>query len=144
MRAATTLPFSSNALRLAGSYPSPLPRRLQPTARSSTLETLVATYTTSPSRHQSDSSPSPPARNPKWLSQQKARLGQCIMFGLSGAQIGEAGRIARILAEEWQGLVAGPEGFCIGAERAGEAWEEKVLWGSMVGFPLSSAAGHCR
>lgn len=54
------------------------------------------------------------------------------MFGLSGPQVEEAGRLARTLGEEWEGLVAGAEGFLVGNKRATEAWEEKVLWGEMV------------
>ena len=91
-------------------------------------------------RSQPSSILSPPPRNPRWLSDQKSRLGKCITFGLQPDQIQEAGRLARILAEEWRGLVAGAEGFLVpaGAEGHGPetAWEERVTWGSQVSVLL--------
>ena len=80
----------------------------------------------------------PPARNPRWLSDQKLRLGKCINFGLQAHQVQEAGRLARILAEEWRGLIAGAEGFLVPTstepKQPETAWEEKVTWGSQVSF----------
>ena len=63
----------------------------------------------------------------RWLPDIKARLGKCITFGLKDDQIGEAGRIARILGEEWKGLVVGHEGFVLR-----DGLEAAVRWGEMV------------
>lgn len=49
------------------------------------------------------------------------------MFGLRGKQIEEAGRIGKILADEWQGLVAGYEGYVLR-----DGLEAAVRWGEMV------------
>lgn len=77
--------------------------------------------------------------NPRWLSEQKARLGRCIMFGLRGRQVEEAGRLARVLGEEWKGLVAGTDGYLVSPQaqsllgkRTEDAWEERVVWGEQV------------
>ena len=55
------------------------------------------------------------------LPQIKSRLGQCILFGMSEEQTQKAGQIAKILAEEWKGLVVGPGRFVVE-----EGLEEKV------------------
>jgi hypothetical protein len=78
-----------------------------------------------------------PIRNPRWLSDQKTRLGKCITFGLDERQVKKAGIISQILGEQWKGLVAGPEGFLVSEESPNntipsDAWEEKVVWGEMV------------
>ena len=72
------------------------------------------------------STPSP-ARPAHFLSDLKARLGKCILFGLHKEQTKEAGRLAKILAEEWRGLIAGAERFLLD-----KGVEEKVRWGEMV------------
>ncbi|MCJ1292368.1 hypothetical protein MMC34_003918 [Xylographa carneopallida] len=62
----------------------------------------------------------------RWLSDLKSRVGKCIMFGLRGKQIEEAGRIAKVLGEEWRGLIAGREGFLLNKGQEGT-----VRWGEM-------------
>jgi hypothetical protein len=59
------------------------------------------------------SAPSTTQPHSRWLSDLKARLGKCIIFGLPTEQIEQAARIAKILGEEWRGLVAGREGYVI-------------------------------
>ena len=53
------------------------------------------------------------------------------MFGLDSLQVKEAARIAKILGQEWKGLVAGVDGFVTGGKPP-LAWQEKVVWGEMV------------
>lgn len=67
---------------------------------------------------------SPPTR---WLSDLKARLGKCIIFGLPKEQVRRAGQAAKILGEEWRGLIAGREGYLIDSGHEGI-----VRWGEMV------------
>ena len=62
------------------------------------------------------------------ISELRARIGKCIIFGLTQPQIDEAGEISRILAREWRDLVAGSEGFLTDRAIIGRA----VEWGSMV------------
>ena len=81
---------------------------------------------------QRETSSVPTRRNPRWLSEQKDRLGKCITFGLEPSQVERAGGIARSLATKWEGLVAGADGFLVKQKVGNEAWEEKVLWGEMV------------
>jgi len=87
--------------------------------------------TTAPSTSVADtfSSPSPvlPAR---WISDTKQRIGKCIMFGLTGPQIQEAGEVLSILSREWKELSAGSEGFL--TERKRTSLEgHKIVWGEM-------------
>ena len=75
------------------------------------------------------------AASPRWLADQKARLGKCIMFGLSRHQADEAGKTSQILGQEWQGLTAGADGFLVKRpldEGSPSAWQERVVWGEMV------------
>lgn len=48
------------------------------------------------------------------------------MFGLHGKQIEDAGKIAKMLGEEWKGLVAGREGYLLNTGQEGT-----VRWGEM-------------
>ena len=73
---------------------------------------------------------------PRWLSELKARIGKCLLFGLKPAQIDEAGGILSIVARDWRGLIAGSEGFLVGKGRAGLEGQE-VVWGEMVRCPGS-------
>ena len=58
------------------------------------------------------------------------------MFGLRGKQIEEAGRIAKVLGEEWRGLIAGREGFLLNKGQEGT-----VRWGEMVCLGFSMDGG---
>ncbi|MCJ1243132.1 hypothetical protein MMC30_000329 [Trapelia coarctata] len=77
------------------------------------------------------SAPPVPPPSSRWLSDLKARLGKCIIFGLPKEQIGQAGQAAKILGEEWRGLIAGREGYLIGSGQEGT-----VRWGEMGITPL--------
>ncbi|KAI9724878.1 MAG: hypothetical protein M1812_000154 [Candelaria pacifica] len=70
--------------------------------------------------------------NPRWMSELKARIGRCIMFGLKPHQNKEAGEISAQLARDWRELVAGSEGFLTGKRRRG-LYRHEVVWGEMVG-----------
>lgn len=69
---------------------------------------------------------------PRWLSDIKARVGKCIIFGLQSKQIDEAGEILRVIARDWRELLAGSEGYLTGQGRAGLE-RHNVVWGEMVG-----------
>lgn len=88
-----------------------------------------------PSPQYNFSSATPPpasvSLSSRWLSELKARIGKCILFGLNPAQIDEAGGILRIVARDWRELLAGSEGFLVGKGRAGLEGQE-VVWGEMV------------
>jgi hypothetical protein len=81
-----------------------------------------------------------PDLGPRWLSDLKNRIGYCISFGLSPAQVEEAGRMLGEIADGWRELVAGSEGFLTGVERRG-LFKHEVVWGDMVGYFVPST--HC-
>lgn len=74
----------------------------------------------------------PEALPPRWLSDLNARIGKCLIFGCSPAQIAAAGTVVSALATEWRGLVAGSEGFLTGGRRGLE--EQNVVWGEQDSF----------
>ncbi|KAF3771298.1 hypothetical protein M406DRAFT_336768 [Cryphonectria parasitica EP155] len=73
--------------------------------------------------------PPPPSR---WLSDLRARIGKCIIFGCSPAQVADAGKVLGALAAEWRALVAGSEGFLTGGRRGLEG--QQVVWGEQDSF----------
>lgn len=75
-----------------------------------------------------------PAIDPRWLSDVKARIGKCIMFGLTPLQTEEAGHILRSISQDWRDLVAGAEGFLTESGRAG-LYSQNIAWGDMVFRP---------
>lgn len=88
-----------------------------------------------PCKGLSTSSPNPLVDSrlpPRWLSDIKARIGKCIIFGLQSKQIDEAGEILRVIARDWRELLAGSEGYLTGQGRAGLE-RHNVVWGEMVG-----------
>jgi chromosome condensin MukBEF MukE localization factor len=66
----------------------------------------------------------------RWLSELKARVGKCIMFGLSEEQLGRAGEVLEIASRDWKDLVVGSEGFLTDRGRAG-LLGHSVVWGEM-------------
>jgi hypothetical protein len=68
---------------------------------------------------------------PRWLSDVKARIGKCIMFGINAEQTAEAGGILEEMNADWRELVAGSEGYLTGREWMGLCRQE-VVWGEMV------------
>lgn len=68
---------------------------------------------------------------PKWLSDIKARIGKCIMFGLKPAQVDEAGEILQKIGTDWRQLLAGLEGYLTCERRRGLS-RQSVVWGEMV------------
>jgi hypothetical protein len=71
------------------------------------------------------------ALSPRWLSDVRARIGKCIMFGIDSAQTQEAGSILQEVARDWRELVAGSEGYLTGKEWRG-LYRQEVVWGEMV------------
>lgn len=74
----------------------------------------------------------PPAPPQRWVSDLRARVGKCIMFGCNEDQVARAARIVRVVAEEWRPLTAGSEGFLSGGRRGLEG--QKVVWGEQDSF----------
>ncbi|KUJ10964.1 uncharacterized protein LY89DRAFT_596128 [Mollisia scopiformis] len=81
-------------------------------------------------RQYSTNKPTPSNNNARWLSEIKARIGKCIMFGMDKEQTGQAAAVCKILGEDWRNLVAGREGFLVDRKRAGLLRQE-VVWGEM-------------
>lgn len=65
----------------------------------------------------------PPPPPPLWYSHFHARLGKCIMFGLTPRGLTTAAIVLRALATEWRALMAGSEGFLTGPGRGLEGRE---------------------
>jgi len=74
--------------------------------------------------------PVPTSGNARWLSDTKARIGKCVMFGLSKEQAAKSAAVCRALGEEWRDFVAGKEGFLVDRKRAG-LLRHGVVWGEM-------------
>jgi len=70
------------------------------------------------------------ALSPRWLSDVKRRIGQCITFGLKPHQTHEAGTILQEIARDWRELVAGSEGYLTGPTRR-SMHRQEVVWGEM-------------
>lgn len=73
--------------------------------------------------------PPPPAR---WITDLRARVGKCLVFGCNDAQIAQAAAVLRAIATEWRELLAGSEGYLTGGRRGLDARE--VVWGEMDSF----------
>ncbi len=77
--------------------------------------------------------PGLPDRAPTaWLSDLRARIGKCLMFGCTPAQVGEAAGVLRVLATDWRQLVAGNDGFLSGSKQGLD--RQRVVWGEMDAF----------
>jgi len=77
--------------------------------------------------------PDPTTPNARSLDDLRSRIGKCIMFGLTQAQIEKAAVVAQELASDWRRLLAGREGFLTAANRRG-LYRQAVVWGEMVSF----------
>lgn len=75
------------------------------------------------------SAPEPPSR---WYSDLHARLGKCLMFGCTPAQVATASSVLGALAAEWRPLVAGSQGYLTGGRRGLE--DQQVVWGEQDSF----------
>ena len=82
----------------------------------------------------SSNEPTIASLSPRWLSDLKARIGRCILFGLSPEQTNAAGVALQELTTDWRDLVAGSEGFLTGKGRMG-LYRQEVVWGEMVSSP---------
>ncbi|TVY16969.1 hypothetical protein LARI1_G006646 [Lachnellula arida] len=106
----------------------PIPLRTSPRHGSLQIPTQCLRNSSSNPASSSNELPTP-TRDPRWLSDMKARLGKCIMFGgLDAPSISNAADALRILSTEWRSLVAGREGFLVDKKRAG-LLRHKVVWG---------------
>ncbi|KAJ0108137.1 hypothetical protein J7T55_007256 [Diaporthe amygdali] len=100
----------------AAPAPAPPPKLARPISATSTAPT--------------DTIPEPPPQ--RWLSDLQSRLGKCIMFGCSPAQVAQASKVLHALATEWRPLSAGSEGFLSGGRRGLEG--QQVVWGEQDSF----------
>jgi len=73
--------------------------------------------------------PPPPTR---WITDLRARIGKCIVFGCSNQQVSRVAAVLRALAVEWRDLLAGSEGFLTGGRRGLDG--QKIAWGEMDSF----------
>ncbi|KAI9681474.1 MAG: hypothetical protein M1817_002758 [Caeruleum heppii] len=97
---------------------------------------------TRPTRNTESNLKPPSAALPsKWLSDQKKRIGRCIMFGLKGDQADWAGSLSMQIGRDWRELVAGTEGFLTAKERRG-LFRHAVVWGEMVPFLFNRRHGY--
>ena len=71
-----------------------------------------------------------PPIDPRWLSNVRTRVGKCITFGLSPAQLTRASSILQLLAKEWRDLLVGSEGYLTEKGRRG-LYRQAVVWGQM-------------
>ncbi|KAF2011736.1 hypothetical protein BU24DRAFT_355025 [Aaosphaeria arxii CBS 175.79] len=92
-----------------------------------TIRTAATSTTTS-----TTTSDKPPTASlsPRWLSDVKTRIGECIKFGLNPTQTQEACAILHEVAHDWRGLVAGSEGFLTDKDSRG-LYRQEVVWGEM-------------
>ncbi|KAI3395683.1 hypothetical protein diail_980 [Diaporthe ilicicola] len=113
---------------------SPLGRGLQCPAQASASATApplkLARPSSSTSTAPTDAIPDPPPQ--RWLSDLQSRLGKCIMFGCSPAQVAQASGVLHALATEWRKLSAGSEGYLTGGRRGLEG--QQVVWGEQDSF----------
>ncbi|OSS46432.1 hypothetical protein B5807_08515 [Epicoccum nigrum] len=81
-------------------------------------------------RFTSTETPATEKLSPRWLSDVRARIGKCIMFGIDDMQTNEAGSILQEISSDWRELLAGSEGFLTGEEYRG-LYRQEVVWGEM-------------
>ena len=84
-------------------------------------------------RFSSTKTPATEKLSPRWLSDVRARIGKCIMFGIDDVQTNEAGSILQEISSDWRELLAGSEGFLTGEEYRG-LYRQEVVWGEMVRY----------
>ena len=102
------------------------------------------------SRNRSTDAPTQPEQtsaplNPRWLSDVKQRIGNCMKFGLSSQQVEGAGVILQEIARDWRELVAGSDGFLTSPHRR-TVHRRRIVWGeqdSMVCISCSSLSSAC-
>jgi hypothetical protein len=115
---------------------APPSRALLPTAQR--VPHLARFQSTTPNSNE----PTLASLSPRWLSDLKARIGRCILFGLTEDQSNTAGAILQEVTKDWSSLVAGSEGFLTGKGRMG-LYRQEVVWGEMVSSsrPILSCNG---
>ncbi|KAI1799981.1 thioesterase-like superfamily-domain-containing protein [Daldinia bambusicola] len=77
-----------------------------------------------------------------WLSELKARIGKCIMFGCNREQAQFAAALLHSLTTEWRELLAGSNGYLTGGGRGLE--KQRVVWGEMDSFGHVNNANYIR
>lgn len=104
---------------------------LQLLSKPSTLQ-LARPFSSTNLNSQEQNQPSPPPTanlSPRWLSETKVRLGKCINFGMTDAQVASAGHLLAEVSRDWRTLIAGSEGFLVHPHRAG-ILSAPIDWGS--------------
>ncbi|KAK6836730.1 hypothetical protein PG987_007225 [Apiospora arundinis] len=76
----------------------------------------------------------------RWYADLQARLGKCIIFGCSPAQVHRVAGVLGALTREWRSLSAGSEGFLQQGGLEGQA----VVWGEMDSFQHVNNAAYIR
>lgn len=128
--------FSNSTMKIR------LPQRLQaqhslPMFSKQHVRALSLSAPRSSNQSSTPTAPAPTTNNARWLSDIKARIGKCIMFGMSKEQTKEAATVMKAIGAEWRALVAGREGFLVGRKRAG-LLRQAVVWGEMDRMVCSS------
>ncbi|KAK8062329.1 hypothetical protein PG997_014426 [Apiospora hydei] len=82
----------------------------------------------------------PDLPSPPWYADLQARLGKCIIFGCSPAQVHRVAAVLGSLTREWRSLSAGSEGFLQQGGLEGQA----VVWGEMDSFQHVNNAAYIR
>jgi hypothetical protein len=78
------------------------------------------------------STPLPPPPPQRWISDIRARVGKCLIFGCNKDQVGQAAGIMRALATEWRELLVGSEGYLTSGR--GGLDGRQVAWGEQDAF----------
>jgi hypothetical protein len=90
------------------------------------------TQTTKATKAAATTTPLPPPPPARWITDLRARIGKCLVFGCDRQQISQAAGVLRAIATEWRELLAGSEGYLTGGRRGLDARE--VVWGEMDSF----------
>ncbi|KAL2255838.1 hypothetical protein VTK26DRAFT_2631 [Humicola hyalothermophila] len=134
------LRFASSACRRAATAPATTTTTTPSTFINHRRRPYSSSSSPSPSRSSETPTPTPTRASPalpppppqRWLADLRARLGRCIMFGCTTAQVARAGEVLRAVATEWRALLAGSEGFLTGGRRGLDRRE--IAWGEMDAF----------
>jgi hypothetical protein len=126
-------PLTTRAALLRSSMPAPITRASVPVPSRASRPMQC--------RLSSTQAPATEKLSPRWLSDVRARIGKCIMFGINDAQTSEAGSILQEVSSDWRELLAGSEGFLTGQEYRG-LYRQEVVWGEMVGCANNNTEEH--
>jgi hypothetical protein len=100
------------------------------TSRQQSRRSFSCTAYCSSSQQQQKHQQAPELPPSRWYADLQARLGKCIIFGCSPAQVHRVAGVLGALTREWRSLSAGSEGFLQQGGLEGQA----VVWGEMDSF----------